>query len=122
MRAFLAQLEALGTISGENPWTVLLGVGIIVAVQMWIVWYFFERFGSRMVQTRGALKILLAALLVLFFTLLARMFVIFSLPSASIPLAGLSILGTILLGPRLMFLVVVVTSVLPSHHPRESPM
>lgn len=110
-REDVAQLEALGKISGNNPWTVLLGVGIVVAVQLWIVWYFMERFGSKIFQAKGAIKLLLTALLVVLFTILARVFILFSLPSSTIPLAGLSILGTILLGPRLMFLVVVVTSV-----------
>lgn len=106
-----AQLEALGEISAENPWTVLLGVFIVIAAQMWIVWYFLERFGRKMFHANGAVKLVLAASLVILFTLLARAFVMFSLPAYTIPLAGLSILGTILLGPRLMFLVVVVTSI-----------
>jgi putative nucleotidyltransferase with HDIG domain len=100
----------LGTL---NPWTEFLGVGIVVATEMWITWYFLERFGKRILGARILMRILLAALLLVLFTALARVFVFFedSLSPYLIPLAGLSILGTILLGPRLMFLMVVITSV-----------
>jgi putative nucleotidyltransferase with HDIG domain len=94
-----------------NPWTAFLGVGIVVATEMWIAWYFLERFGKRILRSNALIRILLAALLLILFTALARAFVLLSLPPYLIPLAGLSILGTILLGPRLMFLMVVITSV-----------
>ena len=97
--------------ASQNPWTMFLGVGIVVATEMWIAWYFLERFGKRILRTNSLIRILLAALLLVLFTALARVFVLLSLPSYLIPLAGLSILGTILLGPRLMFLMVVITSV-----------
>jgi cyclic-di-AMP phosphodiesterase PgpH len=99
-------------VSGSpNPWTAFLGVGIVVATEMWISWYFLERFGKRILRGNALIRILLAASLLVLFTALARAFVLFSLPPYLIPLAGLSILGTILLGPRLMFLMVVITSV-----------
>ncbi len=110
-RGDVARLEALGLTGGANPWSVLLGVGIVVATEMWIAWYFLERFGKRILKGKAAIRILLAALLLILFTALARVFVVLSLPSYLIPLAGLSILGTILLGPRLMFLMVVIESV-----------
>src|SRR5919206_4112051 len=94
-----------------NPWTAFLGVGIVVATEMWIAWYFLERFGKRILRSNALIRILLAASLLVLFTTLARVFVLLSLPPYLIPLAGLSILGTILLGPRLMFLMVVITSV-----------
>lgn len=94
-----------------NPWKKLLGVGIVVATEMWIAWYFLERFGKRVLRNNAFIRILLAASLLIFFTLLAKAFVLLSLPPYLIPLAGLSILGTILLGPRLMFFAVVITSV-----------
>ena len=98
-------------LGGPNPWTAFLGVGIVVATEMWISWYFLERFGKRILRSNALIRILLAALLLILFTTLARVFVLLSLPPYLIPLAGLSILGTILLGPRLMFLMVVITSV-----------
>ncbi len=93
-----------------NPWTAFLGVGIVVATEMWIAWYFLERFGKRILRRNALIRILLAASLLVLFTALARVFLLL-LPPYLIPLAGLSILGTILLGPRLMFLMVVITSV-----------
>src|SRR5919202_7094165 len=98
-------------LGGPNPWTAFLGVGIVVATEMWITWYFLERFGKRILRSNTLIRILLAALLLILFTALAKAFIALSLPPYLIPLAGLSILGTILLGPRLMFLMVVITSV-----------
>src|ERR671932_97080 len=95
----------------STPWTRFLGVGIVVATEMWITWYFLERFGKRILRANALIRILLASLLLILFTALARVFILLSLPPYLIPLAGLSILGTILLGPRLMFLMVVITSV-----------
>ncbi|CAA9456814.1 MAG: Membrane protein containing HD superfamily hydrolase domain, YQFF ortholog [uncultured Rubrobacteraceae bacterium] len=94
-----------------NPWTMFLGVGIVVATEMWVIWYFLERFGKKILRANALIRILLAASLLILFTALARVFVLLSLPPYLIPLAGLSILGTILLGPRLMFVMVVITSV-----------
>ncbi|MGI8649202.1 MAG: HD family phosphohydrolase [Rubrobacter sp.] len=111
-REDVAKLDALGnTGERDNPWRMLLGVALIVAAQVWMARYFLERFGRQMIQTGGAAKLVLAASLVVLFTVVARLFVILSLPAHTIPLAGLSIIGTILLGPRLMFLIVVVSSV-----------
>ncbi len=110
-REDVAQLEALGKISDTNPWTVLLGVSLVVAAQLGIAWYFLERFGKRIFKRKAAIRLLLAASLVILFTVLARAFVLLSFNAYLIPLAGLSVLGTILLGPRLMFLMVVVSSV-----------
>ncbi len=99
-------------VSGSlDPWTAFLGVGIVVATEMWIAWYFLERFGGRILRNNALIRILLAASLLILFTALAKAFTLFSLPPYLIPLAGLSILGTILLGPRLMFFMVVITSV-----------
>jgi putative nucleotidyltransferase with HDIG domain len=96
---------------GPNPWTAMLGVAIVVATEMWISWYFLERFGSKILRENTLVRILLAASLLILFTALARAFVLLSLPLYLIPLPGLSILGTILLGPRLMFVMVVITGV-----------
>ncbi len=110
-REDLAQLEALGLVGGFNPWTMFLGVGIVAATEMWIAWYFFERFGRKILKRNALTRLMLAASLLILFTALARLFVLLSLPSYLIPLAGLSILGTILLGPRLMFVMVVFVGV-----------
>ncbi|CAA9494400.1 MAG: Membrane protein containing HD superfamily hydrolase domain, YQFF ortholog [uncultured Rubrobacteraceae bacterium] len=110
-RGDVARLRALGLTGGANPLSVFLGVGIVVATEMWIAWYFLERFGKRILKGKAIIRVLLASLLLILFTALARAFVLLSLPSYLIPLAGLSILGTILLGPRLMFLMVVIESV-----------
>ena len=110
-RGDVARMEALGLTGGANPWSVFLGVGIVVATEMWIAWYFLERFGKRILKGKAVIRILLATSLLILFTALARVFVLLALPYYLIPLAGLSILGTILLGPRLMFLMVVIESV-----------
>jgi putative nucleotidyltransferase with HDIG domain len=107
----LARLEALGVVPQGDPWIALVGVGLVVATEMWISFYFLERFGTRILKGKAAIRVVLAALLVVLFTALARAFVMFGLPAYLIPLPGLSMLGTILLGPRLMFLLVVVSSV-----------
>jgi putative nucleotidyltransferase with HDIG domain len=99
------------TPGGLSPWTVFLGVGIVVATEMWIAWYFLERFGKKILRKNALIRILLAASLLVLFTALARAFVLLSLPPYLIPLAGLSIIGTILLGPRLMFVMVVIAGV-----------
>jgi len=105
----LRRLEAL--IQDPNPWTVLLGVGIVVAAEMGVAWYFLERFGRRILKTNMAIRVVLAASLTVMFTALARFFIELSFNPFLTPLAGLSIIGTMLLGPRLMFLMVVITSV-----------
>lgn len=107
----LAQLEALSVNQGSNPWTVFLGVGLVVATEMGMAWYFLERFGRRILRTNAVIRIILAASLTILFTALARLFIALSFDPYLTPLAGLSIIGTLLLGPRLMFLMVVVTSV-----------
>lgn len=107
----LAQLEALSVNRGSNPWTVFLGVGLVVAAEMGMAWYFLERFGRRILRTNAIIRVVLAASLTILFTALARLFITLSFDPYLTPLAGLSIIGTLLLGPRLMFLMVVVTSV-----------
>ena len=107
----VAQLDALGLSGSENRWMLILGVGLVVAAEMGIAWYFLERFGRRILRTKALIRILLAASLTVLFTALARAFVLLSINPYLIPLAGLGILGTILLGPRLMFLMIVISSV-----------
>ncbi|WP_047866641.1 HD family phosphohydrolase [Rubrobacter aplysinae] len=107
----IVQLEALGVIGGSASWKFLLGIGLVIAAEMGVGWYFLERFGNRILRTKQVIRVTLAASLTILFTALARVFVELSVPSQVIPLAGLSIIGTILLGPRLMFLMVVISSV-----------
>ncbi len=107
----VSQLEALSVRRDANPWTVFLGVGLIVATEMGMAWYFLERFGRRILRTNALVRVILAASLMILFTGLARLFIQLSFYPFLTPLAGLSIMGTILLGPRLMFLMVVITSV-----------
>lgn len=107
----VAQLEALNVIPDANPWTAFLGVGIVIATEMGIAWYFLERFGRRVFKANAVFKVLLAASLTILFTALARLFITLAFNPYLTPLAGLSIIGTLLLGPRLMFLMVVITSV-----------
>lgn len=110
-REDVVQLEALGVIGSSASWRFLLGTGLVIAVEMGVGWYFLERFGNRILRTKQVIRITLAASLTILFTALARLFVEFAVPPQVIPLAGLSIVGTILLGPRLMFLMVVISSV-----------
>src|ERR671916_1151651 len=110
-RGDLAQLESANLILHANPWTSLLGVGIVVATEVGIAWYFLERFGGRILKTNSAVRLVLAASLTILFTALARLFIEVNFNPYLTPLAGLSIIGTMLLGPRIMFLVVVITSI-----------
>lgn len=110
-REDIAQLEALSIVRDANPWTVILGVALVVAAEMGVAWYFLERFGRRILRHNAMVRIVLAASLTILFTALARGFVLLSIDPYLIPLAGLSIIGTILLGPRLMFLMVVISAV-----------
>lgn len=110
-REKLAQLKALGKADSTKPWTALLGVALVVSAEMGVAWYFLERFRRRILKTKVATRLVLASALTILFTAVARAFVYFSLNPYLIPLAGFSILGTILLGPRMMFLLVVICSV-----------
>jgi membrane-associated HD superfamily phosphohydrolase len=105
------RLESLELLQQADPWMALVGVGIVVAAEMWIAWYFLERFGERILKTNAAIRLVLAASLTVLFTALARFFIELDFDPYLTPLAGLSIIGTMLLGPRLMFLMVVITSV-----------
>lgn len=110
-REKLAELKALGKADSTKPWTALLGVALVVSAEMGVAWYFLERFRRRILKTKAATRLVLASALTILFTAVARAFVYFSLNPYLIPLAGFSILGTILLGPRMMFLLVVICSV-----------
>jgi len=110
-REDIAQLEALRVIRDTTSWTVFLGVGLVVAAELWVAWYFIERFGRRIFKANAATRLVLAVSLTILFTLLARVFILLQFNPYLTPLAGLSVIGTILLGPRLMFLIVVVTSI-----------
>jgi len=105
------RLESLDLLRTADPWMALVGVGIVVAAEMWIAWYFLERFGERILKTNSAIRLVLAASLTILFTALARLFIALDFNPYLTPLAGLSIIGTMLLGPRLMFLMVVITSI-----------
>src|SRR5215208_6273333 len=107
----LTRLQSQNLLRETDAWMSLLGVGLVVATEMGIAWYFLERFGSRILKTNSAIKLVLAASLMVLFTALARFFIELDFDPYLTPLAGLSILGTMLLGPRIMFLVVVITSV-----------
>src|SRR5918994_1365223 len=78
---------------------------------MGVVWYFLEQFGRRVLKTNTAIRLVIAASLMILFTALARLFIELNFNPYLTPLAGLSIIGTMLLGPRIMFLVVVITSI-----------
>jgi len=105
-----SRLESLDLLQQSDPWLALVGVAIVVAAEMWIAWYFLERFGQRILKTNSAIRLVLAASLTVLFTALARFFIELDFDPYLTPLAGLSIIGTLLLGPRLMFLMVVITS------------
>src|SRR3954465_7547573 len=106
-----ARLESLDLLHSADPWLALVGVGIVVAAEMWIAWYFLERFGERILKTNSAIRLVLAAPLTILFNAPPRLFIALDIDPYLTPLAGLSIIGTMLLGPRLMFLMVVITSV-----------
>jgi putative nucleotidyltransferase with HDIG domain len=110
-RGDLAQLESSELIHTPDPWLSLLGVGIVVATEMGIAWYFLERFGRRILRTNMEIRLVLAVSLTILFTALARFFIELDFNPYLTPLAGLSIIGTILLGPRLMFLIVVISAI-----------
>jgi putative nucleotidyltransferase with HDIG domain len=103
--------EAENLIRQPDPWMSLLGVGIVVATEVGIAWYFLERFGRRILRTNMEIRLVLAVSLTILFTALARLFIELNVNPYLTPLAGLSIIGTMLLGPRLMFLIVVVSGI-----------
>lgn len=94
-----------------EPWTAFVGVALVVLAEMGVAWYFLERFAGRVLQTNAVIRLLLTASLTILFTALARAFALLNFDPFLIPLAGLSIVGTVLLGPRLVFLAVVISSV-----------
>ena len=110
-RSDLDKLQASNLIHTPDPWLALIGVGIVVATEMGIAWYFLERFGRRILRTNMAIRLVLAVSLTILFTALARLFVELDFNPYLTPLAGLSIIGTMLLGPRLMFLMVVISAI-----------
>ena len=110
-RGDLAQLEAEELIRQPDPWMSLIGVGIVVATEVGIAWYFLERFGRRILRTNMEIRLVLAVSLTILFTALARLFIELNFNPYLTPLAGLSIIGTMLLGPRLMFLIVVISAI-----------
>jgi putative nucleotidyltransferase with HDIG domain len=110
-RGDLTRLEAENLIRQADPWMSLIGVGIVVATEMGIAWYFLERFGRRILRTNMEIRLVLAVSLTILFTALARLFIELNFNPYLTPLAGLSIIGTMLLGPRLMFLMVVITAI-----------
>src|ERR671933_721047 len=111
-RSDLARIESSDLLQATHSWWMsLVGVGIVVATEMGIAWYFLERFGRRILKNKIEIRMVLAASLTILFTALARLFIEFSFNPYLTPLAGLSIIGTMLLGPRLMFLIVVVTAI-----------
>src|SRR5215204_3623845 len=70
-----SRLESLELLQQSDPWMALVGVGIVVAAEMWIAWYFLERFGERILKTNAAIRLVLAASLTVLFTALARFFI-----------------------------------------------
>src|SRR5918992_270195 len=110
-RGDVARLESSNLIQVPDPWMSLLGVGIVVATEMGISWYFLERFGRRILKTNMDIRLVLAVSLTILFTALARLFIELNFNPYLTPLAGLSIIGTMLLGPRLMFLTVVISAI-----------
>src|SRR5215218_7709719 len=107
-RSDLAQLESSNLIHTPDPWLSLLGVGIVVATEMGIAWYFVERFGRRILRTNMKTRLVLAVSLTILFTALARFFIELDFNPYLTPLAGLSIIGTVRLGPRLISLLQVI--------------
>src|SRR5215217_3739033 len=67
-RSDLAQLESGSLISSPDLWKSLTGVGLVVATEMGIAWYFLERFGRRILKTNSAIRLVLAASLMILFT------------------------------------------------------
>jgi cyclic-di-AMP phosphodiesterase PgpH len=105
------RLESQNLIREADSWMTLLGVALVVATEMGIAWYFLERFGRRVLKTNMEIQLVLAVSLTILFTALARFFIELDFNPYLTPLAGLSIIGTMLLGPRLMFLIVAITGI-----------
>src|SRR5215213_1000445 len=70
-----SRLASLDLLQQADPWLALVGVAIVVAAEMWIAWYFLERFGQRILKTNSAIRLVLAASLTVLFTALARLFI-----------------------------------------------
>ena len=75
-RGDLAKLESTNRLHARDPsWMPLLGVGMVVATEMGIAWYFLERFGGRILKTNMEIRLVLAVSLTILFTALARFFI-----------------------------------------------
>jgi len=56
-----SRLESLDLLQQSDPWLALVGVAIVVAAEMWIAWYFLERFGQRILKKHPSTRRVLAA-------------------------------------------------------------
>src|SRR3712207_8561717 len=66
---------------------------------------------SDLLGTNREPRLVLGVSLTILFTALGRLFIELNFNPYLTPLAGLSIIGTMLLGPRLMFLIVVISAI-----------
>src|SRR3712207_3976227 len=57
----ISQLESQDLIQQSDFWSVLVGVGLVVAAEMGVAWYFLERFGRRILKSKATIKLVLAA-------------------------------------------------------------
>src|SRR3712207_1953633 len=68
-RGDLEKLESSSLLQAPDPWWMpLVGVGIVVATEMGIAWYFLERFGRRILKTNMEIRLVLAVSLTILFT------------------------------------------------------
>src|SRR3712207_5137248 len=106
----LAKLESSNLLQAPDPWWMpLLGVGIVVATEMGIAWYFLERFGGRILKTNMEIRLVLAVSLTILFTAVARLFIELYINPYLTPLAALLLLRDNLLCPRFLFPIVLGT-------------
>src|SRR5918994_2110308 len=52
-----SRLESLELLQQSDPWMALVGVGIVVAAEMWVASDFPERFGERILKTNAAIRL-----------------------------------------------------------------
>ncbi|MHB1389855.1 MAG: HD family phosphohydrolase [Thermoleophilia bacterium] len=102
----VAALRALGLTEQGGKYGAILGVGLVVLVQVLIMFFYIKRFEPK-VRVSRALQFIVATLVILF-AAMTRIFEIEPLSPLLLPVSSLAMLGTFLLGTRLAVIMVLI--------------
>ncbi|MHB0866097.1 MAG: HD family phosphohydrolase [Thermoleophilia bacterium] len=104
----VAALRALGLTEQTGKYAAILGVGLMVLVQVLIMFLYINRFEPKVRASRA--QQFIVASLVLLFTAMIRIFEIEPLSPLLVPFSALAMLGTFLVGTRLALIMVLIVS------------